>query len=398
MTKRRFWILAIVIAWFGRDGVRGQTQPTPVAIHMTAGATGFADASGVAWTPNTCTGWVAFNNPGTFPNPIYNTPAYTQTAGVPIVCPFTGVVGVYEVLIHLIEAVKSFNTPQKRIFNVLVNGQPALTNIDVYQRAGGVEIPYDVVTYTTATPTGGIQVSFTQVKSSAMFAGIELLPVAQPGLTVLDANSQPIGVASSYGVAAGVGIICTQTVSDSGTLFVQCGIDDNVVPSTYTLQGATNPLICVSSSNNGGAYTASCTPKLTTLGKNQFLLWFPDVTNTGSETLTIDSTSLDSLGNPTMKVLTRSGAALPAGWIAAGTPYWIWNDGANWRLFDEPTATVARWQCNSSGPGWDCTGLQMVKLTMPDGSTRGPYAGVLAGPELAGNGNWVPVPANAPDK
>lgn len=378
------------------------------SIHMSAGTIPLTDPQGVSWTPNTCTGSVQFNNPGTFTSPIYNTTAYTQTAGSPIVCGFSNLSGVYTILIHLIEAVKSFNAPQKRVFTISVNGNPALSNIDIFQRSGGIEIPYDVVTYATATPVGGITISFSQVKSSAMFAGIELIPIAQPGFPVLDETSQPIGIASSFGIAAGIGVICIPTVSTSGILFVQCNIDTAVVALNSNLQSANNPVNCVSSSNNGSAYTASCTPKFSFLQKGQVLNWFPDVTNAGSETLSIDSTGLDSLGNPTMKILTRSANPIPVGFLVAGTLYVIWNDGTNWRLTeDPPPVNVARWQCHSFGTytnpdgsttNWSCAGLQLVNLTLPDGTTRGPYAGIVADSQLSANGNWVSVPVSAPDQ
>ena len=392
--------LTIALVWV----LSAQAQ----SIHMSAGTSALTDLQGINWTPNTCTNTTQYNNPGTYASPIYNAVAYTKSISAPIVCSFTNLSGVYTVLIHLIEAVHTFNAPQKRVFSIAVNGNPALTNIDIFQRSGGIEIPYDVVTYATATPVGAITVTFSQVKSSAMFAGIELIPIAQPGFPVLDENSNPIGIATSFGIAAGPGVTCIPTVSTSGTLFVQCMIDTAVVPLKSDLQSGTSPINCVSSSNNGSAYTATCTPQLQFVQKNQVLLWFPDVPNTGNETLSIDSTGLDSLGNPTMKILGRSGNPLPLGVFIDQGPRSIWNDGTNWRLADDPPpVNVARWQCHSFGTytnpdgtttNWSCAGLQLVNLTLPDGTTRGPYAGIVADSALSSNGNWVSVPLSAPDQ
>ncbi len=378
--------LILLLAWIAT------AQAQPIAIHMSAGMAPFTDTQGTNWTPNTCSGFVNFSNPGTFPNPIYNTTAYTQTAGTPIVCQFPGIAGTYEILVHLIEAVKSFNAPQKRVFNILVNGNPALTNIDIYQRAGGVEIPYDVVTYASTTPTGGIVVSFSQVKSSAMFAGIELLPISQPGLNVLDANSQQIGIASSYGVAEGVGVVCLPSVSSSGILFVTCSLDTNVALLKSDLQGPLNPQICTSTSGSGSAYTASCSKSLNgPLATPTVLYWFCDIANTGSETLTVDGSPSAVTPAP---LLDPNGKPLAVGMLSARL-YVIWFDGAAWRVMIDlaqipAVANVQRWQC--------CAGLQMLKLTLADGTTRGPYAGPVANPIEASNGNWVSIPVTAPDQ
>jgi len=198
MRRRSFFLLAAAIGWFAHDG-KSQT------VHMGPGDTGFTDSSGTVWTPNTCFGWLTFNNPGTFPSPIYNSPAYTLTQGVPIACTFQLSPGDYRIVIHLIEAVKSFNAPQKRVFSIFANGQPVLTNVDVFQRAGGVEIPYDVSTMANPDPLGNLTISFTQVKSSAMFAGIELIQISQ-SITLINPGGPPRDGITSIQIAAGLSL------------------------------------------------------------------------------------------------------------------------------------------------------------------------------------------------
>ena len=158
--------------------------PAGAQIHMWAGNTQITDAQGTVWMPNTCTGTALYTNPGTYPSPIYNQAAYTAAAGTPITCTFQLTPGLYTLLFHLIEPI--FNTAQRRVFSVYANGSPVLTGVDIYQRAGGAEYPYDVQGAIPTGPTGtnaspGITITFTQVKSSAIFSGIEIIPVSLLG-------------------------------------------------------------------------------------------------------------------------------------------------------------------------------------------------------------------------
>jgi len=173
----------------------------PAQVHMWTGSTSFTDATGTAWSPNICTGTAAFSNPGTFPNPIYNQAAYTAVAGVPITCNFSVASGTYTLLVHLIEPIKNFNAPQKRVFTITANGNPVLTNIDIFQRAGGVEIPYDVSGMVQSI--GTVTIAFNQRISSAIFSGIELIPVeALPrGLSIV-ANPVNLTIGPTCTVAA----------------------------------------------------------------------------------------------------------------------------------------------------------------------------------------------------
>jgi len=185
MTRRRFILLAALVGWFAHDG---KSQ-----VHMSAGTVPLTDARGVSWTPNICTGWNAFPNPGTYSSPIYNTTAYTAVSGVPITCIFQAPNQLYWVIFHLIEAVKTFNIPQRRLFDIYANGIPLITNVDIYTRAGGVELPVDVTAVAPSSPDGTLTISFRQVQSSALFAAIELFPLWQEGPHTTN-NEIPVGV------------------------------------------------------------------------------------------------------------------------------------------------------------------------------------------------------------
>jgi len=62
-----------------------------------------------------------------------------------------------------------------RIFNVAVNGQPALSNFDVFLAAGGADKAIEETFTTTADGNGNVTVAFTSVKDNPKLSGLELL-------------------------------------------------------------------------------------------------------------------------------------------------------------------------------------------------------------------------------
>jgi hypothetical protein len=336
LTKRSFFILAAILAIFCHDGAHAQT------VHMGPTSSTFTEGT-TTWTPNTCSNWQTFNNPGTFSSAIYNSPAYTRVSGTPIVCTFKLFQGQYRVIIHLIEAVKSFNAPQKRAFSIFMNRDPVLTNVDVFQRAGGVETPYDVSTIAAPDEAGNITISFNQVKSSAMFAGIELIQI--PGVLTLFSTD-----------GAALNKVTTLRVGDANIWQLWIG--------------SGNPQLCQATTPDGLAYSASCATPVNQLDRLQILFVNIPSVNLGPVTLSFD-------GLPAQPLVDRFGAVPPVGTLDPGT-YQVWNDGTNWVLFFPlsplPMNPVAKvWTCNGSGVypdniAWDCGGLKLVQIPQPDGS------------------------------
>ena len=58
-------------------------------------------------------------------------------------------------------------------------------------------------------------------------------------------------------------------------------------------------------------------------------------------------------------------------------------------------AQIERSKCVGSGVGWDCTGLQMFKITLASSQVLGPYVAVPAG-TIAGAPQWQTIPLNDP--
>lgn len=66
-----------------------------------------------------------------------------------------------------------------------------------------------------------------------------------------------------------------------------------------------------------------------------------------------------------------------------------------------PIASVQRWQCidsgTTNGTQWNCDGLQMIQLTLTNGTVLGPYVNLPATAPEIGNGGWVTMALGAPD-
>jgi len=62
-----------------------------------------------------------------------------------------------------------------RVFNVSINGTPALTNFDIYATAGGADKAIVKPFTTTANGSGQITISYTTITDNAKSSGIEIL-------------------------------------------------------------------------------------------------------------------------------------------------------------------------------------------------------------------------------
>lgn len=61
-----------------------------------------------------------------------------------------------------------------RVFNVDINGQPALTNFDIFEQAGGANIAIAKELPVTADSNGNVVVDFSNVTDNALVSGLEL--------------------------------------------------------------------------------------------------------------------------------------------------------------------------------------------------------------------------------
>jgi hypothetical protein len=109
----------------------------------------------------------------------------------------------------------------KRVFNVVINGNTVISNLDICSKVGA-NTAYDVVVPVSVT-TGAINVSFISVVDYAKISAIKIAP-ASPGTVVFATNSAaPPYLSSSTGTTYSAddkysgGAINTTTASISGT-------------------------------------------------------------------------------------------------------------------------------------------------------------------------------------
>ena len=165
----------------------------------------------------------------------------------------------YSLRLHFVESY--FTLSGKRVFNVALNGQPALTNFDVFQAAGGANIAIVEQFNVTADASGKIAIAMTGIVNYASIAGIEAstvlssptpAPAASP-IIELNAGGGSAGKWLSDQYYAVTGWNGTATVSNS--------IDTSKVPdpgpqSVYQTQRYANSLTyTVPSLTAGAQYT-----------------------------------------------------------------------------------------------------------------------------------------------
>jgi len=144
----------------------------------------------------------------------------------------------------------------QRVFNVAVNGQPALTNFDIFAAAGGANKAVVETLPVTADASGKVTVTFTTVRDNAKISGLELLsspsgaaPAAPTGLAAVPGDTQ-VTLSWTGSPAAASYTVYRGTVSGSETL-----LKSGLTMPSYTDTGLTNGTTYfyqVAAANNAG--------------------------------------------------------------------------------------------------------------------------------------------------
>lgn len=144
---------------------------TPIRIN--AGGSDYTDPSGKVWKADTGynTGSVYGTSaaitgtatPGVYQTTRWNTGGFTYTFTVPN--------GSYAVNLKFAEIY--YTQPGQRVFNVMINGKPALSNFDIMAHAGAANAAADRL-FTVGTTNGQIVIQFTPVTGDPLVKGIEI--------------------------------------------------------------------------------------------------------------------------------------------------------------------------------------------------------------------------------
>jgi hypothetical protein len=122
------------------------------------------------------TGYVANTISGVCPaaQSLYQRERYSTSSGgffYEFDCPE----GIYETT--LLEAETYWSGAGQRVFNVFIQGQPVLTNFDIYASAGGQNIPTSRI-FTNAVTNSQLLVRFTPVIDNARVSGVQVRKIA----------------------------------------------------------------------------------------------------------------------------------------------------------------------------------------------------------------------------
>jgi uncharacterized protein (TIGR03437 family) len=243
-TKKRFSQVSAT-NWTGA----GSLSPSASGvIRIHAGGGDYTDPDGNAWSADR-----GFSGGGTFTttNAIRNTPtpALYQSerwSDQPFKYSFTVPNGNYTVTLKFAEIY--FNQPGQRLFNVLLNGQPALTRFDIVAEAGAsftaVDRPFPVV-----VSDGRITIDFAPVLSNPKVNAIQILPQnaapqgpAAPGAAVSTGATDWL-IFTNPGITMSAAYIFGQAI-DSVTVRVTgfgqgTAAEDRSIDVCLTIDGAT---------------------------------------------------------------------------------------------------------------------------------------------------------------
>ncbi len=102
-----------------------------------------------------------------------------------------------------------------RVFNVAVNGTPALSNFDIYATAGGANIALERDFNVTSSTTGTVTMAYTTITDNAKSSGIELLANA-PTLNATPESAPPDTTLTVTGGGFTPNAVVTYLIEKSG--------------------------------------------------------------------------------------------------------------------------------------------------------------------------------------
>lgn len=110
--------------------------------------------------------------------------------------------GQYTVVLHFIENSTAITGPGQRSFNVAINGQQVIANLDLAAVAP-LNTPIDKTFTVTATGASGISMVFTTVVRNAVVSAIDITPVAAPLIPCAIKNQRTLSCSGPVEFGAG---------------------------------------------------------------------------------------------------------------------------------------------------------------------------------------------------
>lgn len=160
------------------------TVPFTSALRVNAGGSAYTGPDGYTWAADHGfnAGSSTSTEPGTVvivgtPNPtIYKTVRFDPATAAPdIIYTFTVPNGNYNVRLHLAETSSSVNAAGQRLFNVDLQSQRALTNVDIFARAGNTKYKAVIAEAPATVTAGQLIIRLGPVAGIARVEAIEVL-------------------------------------------------------------------------------------------------------------------------------------------------------------------------------------------------------------------------------
>jgi len=154
-------------------------------IRVNAGGASYVDSNSQTWAADngfTSGSASTFANPieGTTDDPIYQTFRYDDTPSSPLDYSFAVTNGQYEVKLHFAETWSGITAVGQRIFDVLLENQVAIDNLDVFAVAGANTA--HVVTLPVTVNDGQLTIGLRHVVQNPFICGIEVFSLGTGGL------------------------------------------------------------------------------------------------------------------------------------------------------------------------------------------------------------------------
>jgi hypothetical protein len=235
--------------------------PTFVPVRINAGGPAFTDSIGRVWAADKYfTGGTTFSMAsaiaGTVDDALFQTERYGNFSyAIPVPN------GTYTITLRFAELY--WTSAGKRVFNVTVEGQPALTNLDIFALAGANAVLDRVVTATVAD--GTLNIGFITVADNAKVSAIEVVQatVVAPTYRISGAIAPP---AAGAGATMNLGGLATATtVADGAGAYSFNGLSNglySVVPSRagYTFTPTSRNVTIAGADVSAINFDASATP------------------------------------------------------------------------------------------------------------------------------------------
>src|SRR5437868_3475241 len=165
------------------------------------------------------------------------------------------------------------NAGPGRSFNVFLNGQLALQNFDIYQTAGGANLPV-VKSFPLTVTNSQITVQLAIVNYGAIISGIEILAASGGPVSVAVSPKGPVSLNASASQPFTATVTGTSTTSVTWSYSPQVGtLTTNGNTATYTAPNsisATQTVTITATSTADGTKSASGTVSLTPSGGGGF--------------------------------------------------------------------------------------------------------------------------------